>query len=330
MGGAMSTARYFAFVFAVVAAASDTAAGETAPGQHYPLKTVRITAGSAGNAVDWSARYLGKHLSEQWGKQVIVENRAGQALISAEIVAKAQPDGYTLCMGEFSTHVAAPSLLRQLAYDPITDFTPITLVMKAPLMLVANPKVPAADLQELVSYAKSRPGDLKYAAQSIRSAGNLSMQMLIRSAGIDMLHVPYKRAADSLNSIVGGETEVSFLAPPVALPYLHTGKLRVLAISSAKRSASAPEIPTVAESGLPGFEVVMWSGIFAPPRMPRPLLEKLNRDMTGILNAPAAKTQMAAQGVEAAPGTPEELGAYVRSEIPRWRQLIKDAGIVPE
>jgi len=298
--------------------------------QSYPTKPVRMLTGGAGNAVDLSARYLGQQLSEKWGKSVVIENRAGLAIVGAEITARAQPDGYTLNMGEFSSHVSAPNLYKQLPYDPVRDFTPVTMVMKAPLLLVANPSLPAANLREFVDYAKKRPGHLKYAAQSVRSAGNLTMKVFLRAAGVEVLHVPYKRAPESLTAVLSGEVDVSFLATPVALPHLNTGKLKIFAISSEKRFSGAPDIPTVAESGVPGFEAAMWSGVFAPARTPQALVEKIYRDMAEILKSPAAQAAMLVQGAETVANTPQEFATFVKTEIVKWAQVIREAGIKPE
>lgn len=298
--------------------------------QNYPVKPVRMLAGSVGNAVDLSARYLGQQLSEKWGKPVVIENRAGLATIGASITAKASPDGYTLNMGEFSTHVSAPSLFNNLPYHPVEDFAPVTMVMKAPFVLVANPFVPAANLRELLDLANKRPGHLKYASQSVRSAGYLTMRVFLRSAGIEMLHVPYKRAADSLTALMGGEVDISLQATPVALPHVNTGKLKIFAVSSAKRFPGSPNIPTLAESGVPGFEVSMWSGVSAPARTPPALIDKLHRDMTHILKLPAAHAAMLVQGAEIAANTPQEFSAFVKTEIVKWAQVIKEAGIKPE
>lgn len=298
--------------------------------QSYPTKPVRMLTGGAGNAVDLSARYLGQQLSEKWGKSVVIENRAGLAIVGAEITARAQPDGYTLNMGEFSSHVSAPNLYKQLPYDPVRDFTPVTMVMKAPLLLVANPSLPTANLREFVDYAKKRPGHLKYAAQSVRSAGNLTMKVFLRAAGVEVLHVPYKRAPESLTAVLSGEVDVSFLATPVALPHLNTGKLKIFAISSEKRFSGAPDIPTVAESGVPGFEAAMWSGVFAPARTPQALVEKIYRDMAEILKSPAAQAAMLVQGAETVANTPQEFATFVKTEIVKWAQVIREAGIKPE
>jgi tripartite-type tricarboxylate transporter receptor subunit TctC len=233
-------------------------------------------------------------------------------------------------MGEFSTHVSAPNLYKNLPYDPVRDFSPITMVMKSPLLLVANPAVPATSLRELVGYAKTRPGALKYASQSVRSSGNLTMKLFLRAAGVNMLHVPYKRAADSLTAVMSHEVDVSFLGAPVSLPLFRSGKVKLFAVSSAKRFADAPEIPTVAESGISGFETGLWSAVFAPARTPPALVARLNREMTEILRSPNTQSAFLAQGAEVAPTTPQELASFVKTEIAKWAHVIKEAGITPE
>lgn len=298
--------------------------------QQYPVKPIRVLAGGAGNAVDLSARYLGQRLSEKWGKSVIVENRGGLAHVGAAITAKALPDGYTLCMGEFSTHVSAPSLFKNLAYDPNTDFAPITMVMRAPLVLVSSPAFPAASLKELVEYAKKRPGELKYAAQSVRSAGYLTMKLFLRAAGAEMLHVPYKRAPESLTAVLSREADISFQAGPVALPLLATGRVRAYAVSSGKRFSGAPDIPTVAEQGVAGFDTFVWSAVFAPARTPPALVARLNREIGEILRSPESQAAFLAQGAEAAPGTSLALADFVKTEGVKWARVIKEAGITAE
>ncbi len=298
--------------------------------QEYPVKPIRVLAGGAGNAVDLSARYLGQRLSEKWGKSVVIENRGGLAHLGAEIVARAAPDGYTWCMGEFATHVSAPSLFKNLAYDPIRDFSPISMVMRSPLILVSSPALPAASLKDLMEYAKKRPGELKYATQSVRSAGNLTMKLFLRSAGVQMLHVPYKRAPESLTAVLSREADISFLAGPVALPLIATGKVRAYAVSSGKRFSGAPEIPTVAEQGIAGFNTVMWSSVFAPALTPPALVARLNREIGEILRSPESQAVFLAQGAEASPGTPQELAAFIKTEGAKWAQIIREAGITPE
>ncbi len=298
--------------------------------QQYPVKPIRVLAGGAGNAVDLSARYLGQRLSEKWGKSVVIENRGGLAHVGAEITPKAAPDGYTWCMGEFATHVSTPSLFKNLAYDPNTDFAPITMVMRAPLVLVSSPALPAASLKELVDYAKKRPSELKYATQSARSAGNLTMKLFLRAAGVEMLHVPYKRAPESLTAVLSRESDVSFLAGPVALPLVATGKVRAYAVSSGKRFSGAPDIPTVAEQGVAGFDMVLWSAVFAPARTPPALIARLNREMGEILRSPESQAAFLAQGAEAAPGTSQELASFIKTEGVKWAQVIKEAGIKAE
>ncbi len=298
--------------------------------QEYPVKPIRVLAGGAGNAVDLSARYLGQRLSEKWGKSVVIENRGGLAHLGAEITARAAPDGYTWCMGEFSTHVSAPSLFKNLAYDPIRDFAPISMVMRSPLMLVSSPALPTATLKDLVEYAKKRPGELKYATQSVRSAGNLTMKLFLRSAGVQMLHVPYKRAAEALTAVLSRESDISFQAGPVAMPLIATSRVRAYAVSSGKRFSAAPDIPTVAEQGIAGFDTAVWSSVLAPARTPPALVARLNREIGEILRSPESKAAFLAQGAETSPGTPQELAAFIKTEGAKWTQVIREAGITPE
>ena len=298
--------------------------------QEYPVKPIRLLTGGAGNSVDLSARYLGQRLSEKWGKSVVIENRGGLSHLAAEITARAAPDGYTWCMGEFATHVSAPSLFKNLAYDPNRDFSPISMVMRAPLVLVSSPALPPVSLKELVEYAKKRPGELKYATQSVRSAGNLTMKLFLRAAGVQMLHVPYKRAPESLTAVLSREADISFLAGPVALPLIATGKVRAYAVSWGKRFPAAPDIPTVAEQGITGFDTGTWSSVLAPARTPPALVARLNREIGEILRSPESQAAFLAQGAEASPGTPQELAAFIKAEGAKWAQIIREAGIKPE
>ncbi len=301
-----------------------------ASSQEYPIKPIRVLAGGAGNAVDLSARYLGQRLSEKWGKSVVIENRGGLAHVGAEIAARAAPDGYTWCMGEFATHVSPPSLFKNLAYDPIRDFAPISMVMRSPLILVSSPALPVTSLKDLVDYAKKRPGELKYAAQSVRSAGNLTMKSFMRASGVQMLHVPYKRAPESLTAVLSREADVSFLAGPVALPLIVTGKVRAYAVSFGKRFPGAPDVPTVAEQGIAGFDAAVWSSVLVPARTPPALVARLNREIGEILRSPEAQAAFLAQGAEASPGSSQELAAFIKTEGAKWAQIIREAGITPE
>ncbi len=302
---------------------------QSAPAQNYPTKVVRLLASSVGSGSDVASRSLGPRLSERWGQPVVIENRP-QPVIHADIVAKAPPDGHTLLMGQFSSHASPPSLYKKLSYDPVKDFAAITLVSKAPLLLVAHPSVQASNVQEFNAYAKQRTGMIRYAAQSGSSNGRLTMELFNRRAGLDMLYVPYKGPAFSLTALLAREAEASFLSASAALPQVNAGKLKVYAITSEKRFAGAPGIPTMIESGMPEFESTVWFAVFAPARTPPVLVSKLNREIVEILRTPLFQAATLAQGAEVAPSTPEELAAFVKSEILKWGQIIKAIGIQPE
>ena len=297
--------------------------------QDYPAKPVRMLTGSVGSGSDLMARNLGPRLSERWRQPVVIENRP-QPVIHAEMVARAMPDGYTLLMGQFSSHASPPSLYKNLAYDPVKDFAAITLVSKAPLLLVAHPSVPASNVQEFVAYAKQRPGEILYAAQSGGSNGRLTMELFCRRSGLDMRYVAYRSPAISLSAVLGHEAELSFLTVMAALPQVKAGKLKGFAVTSKERFAGSPDIPTMIESGLPGFESTVWYGVFAPARTPAILVNKLNGDMVEILRRPSFQATLLAQGAEVSPTTSEELMAFVKSEISKWGQVIRDIGIQPQ
>jgi tripartite-type tricarboxylate transporter receptor subunit TctC len=260
---------------------------------------------------------------------VVIENRP-QPVIHAEIVAKAPPDGHTLLMGQFSSHASPPSLYKKLAYDPIKDFSAITLVSKAPLLLVAHPSIPASNVHEFIAFSRKRPGEVRFAAQSGSSNGRLTMEYFAQKAGLKMLYVPYKGPALSLNALLAQEAQVSFLTVAATWPQVKAGKLKAYAISSERRFSAIPEIPTVSESGVPGFESSVWFAVFAPAGMQSGLNKKINLDVVGVLRTPAFQSAMLAQGAEVSPSTPEQLTAFVKSEITKWGEIIRAIGIKPE
>ena len=313
------------------ASGSSNPGADLSNGQAYPAKPVRVVAGSPGTMSDIVSRLLGSRLSERWGQTVIVDNRGGgNATIAANVVAKALPDGYSLLMGQIASHAAAPHLLRKLPYDPVRDFKAITLVAKAPFVLIAHPSVPAEGLPQLVDYARKHPGQLSYAAAGSGTASNLTMVMFRMRAGLDMLYVPYKGNAAALTAILAREAQLSFSPVPVALPHIATGRLKVYAISSLKRYSGAPDIPTVGEGGMPGFESTTWFGMMAPASTSAALLVRLNRDVGEILQTPSFMTALLAQGAESSPGSPEEFAAFIKSETAKWGQVITAAGIKAE
>lgn len=314
--------------FVIVMAVGPTVAAAPMTAQDYPTKPVRLVTGSVGTGSDVISRVLAHRLTERWGKQVVVDNRSG--IISAESVARALPDGYTLLMGQFSTHATAVSIYKKLTYDPVKGFAPLTLAATGPLILVAHPSLPASNLRDFMEYAKQRPGVVNYAATSGSSNSRLTMLLFSGAAGIEMLYIPYKSMSATLNAILGHEAQVSFPTVLASLPHIHAGRLKAYAVTSRNRFAAAPAIPTLAEAGLSGVESNSWWGMFAPAKMSPSLVARLNRDMVEILRAPETHKLMLVQGMESAPGTPEDFATFIKSEIVKWGSVIKAAGIKAE
>jgi tripartite-type tricarboxylate transporter receptor subunit TctC len=261
----------------------------------------------------------------------VVENRGGaNAIIGAEVVAKAPPDGYSLLMGQIASHAAAPHFYKNLSYDPIKDFNAVTLVAKAPFLLLAHPSLPAETLGEFIEYAKKQPGQLRYSAAASGTGSSLTMAMFRIQAGLDLLYVPYKGNAAALTALLSREAHVSFSPVPVAMPHVSTRRLKGYAISSQKRFTGAPEIPTMDEQGVSGFESTTWFGLLTPARTPNALLTRLNHDVVQILKAPSLTSVLVAAGAEAAPGSPEEFSAFIKSETLKWGKVIKATGITAE
>jgi tripartite-type tricarboxylate transporter receptor subunit TctC len=295
----------------------------------YPDKPVRlIVAFEPGGSTDIIARLVGVRLGERLGQQVIIDNRGGAGgTIGTEIAARATPDGYTLTMGTTSTHVIAVPTYSKLKYDPIKDFEPITLVASTPYLLVVNPGVKANTLKELVALAKSQPGKLNYASAGTGTTTQLAMEMLKQAAGVDIVHVPYKGNGPAGTATIGGQVQVLFGSMPAVLPHAKGGRLRPLAVGTAKRSPSLPDTPTVAESGYPGFEVSLWLGFFAPKGTPPAVLKQLNAELVKVAQSPEMKQQFENNGAEPATTTPAELSKLIKVEIDKYSKVIKAAGI---
>ncbi len=312
-------------LFSVIAAFSANAqAADSA--KDFPSKPIRIMGQGVGSTADYLSRYLGQKLTEQWGQTVVVDNRAGAGgTISTDVVAKATPDGYTLVMGHAGTHVSSVSLYKNLPYDPLRDFAPISLVAKLVTVLVVHPSVPANNVQELIAYAKQK--DLNYASAGNGTISHLTGELFNQVAGLKLQHVPYKSAGAALTGLIGGETPVSFLSPITAHTQLKAGKVKAFAVSSKTRFPAVPDIPSAAEAGIPGMEAVLWFGLFAPAQTPKPIVAKLNKSVVEILNRPDVKEAILVRGGEVAPSTPDELAAWVRSELKKWTPIIKASGI---
>lgn len=301
------------------------AAGAFAQG--YPAKPVKIVVPyPPGGPTDIVARLVGQKLAEQTGQQFVVENRAGAGgNIGAEAVARAPADGYTLLVAT-TAHAINPSLFKQLGYDLQKDFAPVSQLTAGPLVIVANPALPAKNVQELIALAKAKPGGLNYASSGNGQSTHLSAELFASMAGIKLNHVPYKGSAPALTDVIGGQADLMFDTMLSAMPQVKTGKLKALAVTSAARSSAAPDLPTVAESGLPGYEAIAWNGLLAPAGTPKDVVAKLNAELKRALEAPEVRDRFAAQGFGAAWGTPEQYASFIRSELAKWAKVVKASG----
>jgi tripartite-type tricarboxylate transporter receptor subunit TctC len=308
------------------------ACGTAAAADAYPAKTVRIVvAFAAGGSTDLLARNVAQRLNELWKTSVIVDNRAGGGgIVGSDFVAKSAPDGYTLLLGTNTTNAVAASLYAKLPFDPQRDFAPITEIATIPQMLSVHPSIPAKSLKELVQLAKARPNELNYGTAGTGSTSHMAMELLQSVAKIKMVHVPYKGTGPALIELLGGHLSLMFDVVMTSLPHVQTGKLRTLAVSSLKRSSVAPQVPTVAESGYPGFEAIVWFGLFAPAGAPPDVIRKVGEDTARVLGAPAMREMLAGQGADIVASSPADFTARVQSEIVKWRNVIRDAGIKPE
>src|SRR5580765_37195 len=300
-----------------------------APAQTYPEKPVRlIVPFSAGSAVDTLARIPGQKLAELWGQQVVVDNRVGaNGTIGTEAAAKAPADGYTLVLANDAGLATSPALYPKLPYDPRRDFAPIALAASIPVVLVVNSAFPAASVKELVSQARANPGRIHYASGGNGSAQHLPMEMFKLAAGIDLVHVPYKGLGPAFNDVVAGQIPVMFAGMSNVFPHLKSGRIRALAIGSAKRSDAMPELPTMQEAGVGGFDYAAWAGFLAPAGTPVSLIDKLNNDLRKVLGLPEVREKLVALGFEVSPGTPQEFGAKIEREMAKVAKVVKQAGI---
>jgi tripartite-type tricarboxylate transporter receptor subunit TctC len=304
----------------------------TALAQAYPNRPLRIVVPFAAGAgvLDIMARLVGQHLGASLGQQVVIDNRPGAGgIVGAEVVAKAEPDGYTLLMGNTAL-VVSPYLYAKLPFEPLADFVPVTLVNTAPLLLVVHPSVPVQSVKELIAYAKARPGQLNYGSGGVGSTPYLATELLKAMAGIDVVHVPYKGGAPALADLVAGQLTFMIENVPGTMPLVKSGKLRALAITSAQRSPLAPDLPTMAEAGVPGYEMVGWNGIFVAKGTPAEIVARLNSDLVKVLRLPDLKQQMATLGAEPGGDSTAAFGAFVKAESARWGGIIKERGIRPE
>jgi tripartite-type tricarboxylate transporter receptor subunit TctC len=320
----------FAAAFAALLCAASP--GAVLAQDKYPNKPIRlIVAFPPAGSTDIIARLVGQKLGERLGQQVIIDNRGGAGgTIGTEIAAKANADGYTLTMGTTSTHVIAAAVYSKLKYDPINDFVPLTLVASTPYLLVVHPGVKANSLKEFVALVKSQPGKMNYASAGTGSTTQLAMEMLKVAAGIDIVHVPYNGNGPAGTATLGGQVQALFGSMPAVLPHAQAGKLRPLAVGTAKRSPALPNVPTVAESGYPGFEVSLWLGFFAPKGTPSAIASRLQGELTKIAQSPEMKEQFNRNGADPVTTTPAELNKLIKVETDKYTKVIKAAGIQPQ
>jgi tripartite-type tricarboxylate transporter receptor subunit TctC len=298
----------------------------------YPSKPVKVFVGfSAGGAVDNVARLLSQGMAKGLNASFIVENRPGATgVIAAELAAKSPADGYNLLVATQSTMVVAPSIYPKMTVDPVADFTPVSLIASVPMVLVVHPSVPVHNVQELIAYAKRENGKLPYASSGQGGPQHVAAELFASMAKVSMVHVPYKGEANAIADLLGNQVPVMFSNLPPLLPHIRSGKLRALAVSSLQRSSVAPEIPTVAESGLPGFDAITWFGLFAPARTPQPIVDLLNAEVRKSLATAEVRDKLTQQGLTIVGGSSAELRNYMRQEVPKWAKLVRDANIKPE
>ena len=294
----------------------------------FPEKPVHFIVGfTPGGPSDIIARALGQKLSERWPQQVVIENRPGAGgNIAAEAAARSVPDGYTWLLGNNSILATNQSLYRTLAFDPQRDFAPVALVAVQPNILVVNPAVPATTVKELIALARSRPGQLNYASSGAGAAAHLAAALFCAMAGIEMVHVPYKGAQPALTDVIAGQAQLMFATSASAIPYIKAGRLRALAVTTSQRSSGVPDLPTVSEAGLPGFEAITWHGVVVPRATPAPRVARLNADILQALRSRDLRERLESLGAELAPGSPQDFADYIAREIPKWAKVVQDSG----
>jgi tripartite-type tricarboxylate transporter receptor subunit TctC len=297
------------------------------PQQAYPTRPIRLVLPyAAGGGTDIGARLFTPKLAEAFGQQVVVDNRPGAGgVLGTELVAKALPDGYTLIMVGVS-HSMLPSLHKKLPYDTVKDFAPVSMLITYPFLLVIHPSVPVKSVKELVALAKAKPGQINYASGGNGSPGHLAAELFKSVAGVNVVHVPYKASAPAVIGILAGEVSLGFYSLSSTSPYVKAGRLRALATTGEKRSLSVPDLPTVAEAGVPGYEASTWAGVLAPAGTSKPIIRKLHGEFMRILQLPEIKERLVALEFEPVGNTPEEFGTYIQKELVKWTKVVKESG----
>jgi len=300
----------------------------TAQADVYPSRPVRwIVPFAPSGPTDLMSRAVAEKISQRFGQPFVVDNRPGAGgNIGAEVVAKSAPDGYTLMIGHVGTHAINATLYPKIGFDPVRDFTPITLIATLPLALVVHTSVPAKSVKELIAYAKANPGQLNFASAGNGGPTHLTGELLKTSAGIDIVHVPYKGNAAALTDLIAGRVQMMFSNMLTSMPHVRAGKLRAIGISSEKRTPQAPELPTVAESGVPGFAAVPWYGVLGPAHLPKAMVSRLNTEIARAIALPDMQERFVAQGIDLQSSTPEQFAALIRTELVKWRKVVRNAG----
>jgi tripartite-type tricarboxylate transporter receptor subunit TctC len=316
--------------FTLIIALLASIAGANA--QTYPSKPTRIVVGfTAGGPSDIVARIVAQQLTERMGQSFIVENRVGATgTIGAEIVAKAPPDGYALYLASQTTHAVAPYMYAKIGYDPLKDFATVVRVVHNPLLMVVNPSFPVTSIKELIALAKARPGQINFATGGIGSSPHMSMELFKSMTKIEMVPIHYKGDGAAIIDVVGGQVPMLTSSMSALMPYVKSGKMRGIAVTSMKRSTVAPEFPTIAESGLPGFEVITWFGILAPAATPKEIVNRLNSEIVAAVQLPNVREQLTKMGFEIVANTPEQYAAFLREENVKWGKVVKDLGLKAE
>jgi tripartite-type tricarboxylate transporter receptor subunit TctC len=317
---------------ALTLAAALAAAG-ACEAQQYPAKTVRILVGFApGGSTDMTARIYAQELNKLWGTQVVVDNRPGASgVIAAELAAKAAPDGYTWLVSPQTSTVVAPLILKKVPYDPARDFAPVAVIGSTPQLLVLHPSLPPKNFKEFASFVKANAKNLSYASGGVGSTPHMAGELFNMSLKVRVTHVPYKGENPGVVDLLGGQVPYMFSNLPVVLPHVQAGRLRAVAITSPQRSALAPEYPTVAESGIPGFDTATWSGLYLPGQTPRDLIKRIHGDVAKVAHAPDFRKKMLQQGIDQSDAdTPEKHAAFLKTELARWSKVVAEAGIKPE
>lgn len=304
----------------------------TSSGQGYPVKTIRIViAYPVGGGAEYTARPIAQRLMERWGQPVIIDSRSGgSGMIGTDNVAKSPPDGYTLLLSASSEVSLNVVLFKKMPYDPVRDLQPVTLVGTTPPLLLAHPSLPVKSVKELVALARARPGTLNYASIGSGSPQHFAGELMKTTFRIDMVHVPYKGAAPALIDMIGGHVPIGLVAPTVSLPHVKAGRLRALAVTSAQRSGSMPEIPTVAEAGAPGFDIVQWYAVWLPAKTPKDIVDKLHGEIVRIIQSPDYRQRQLEVATDIIGTSAEALGSFQKTEIEKFRKIAAGAGITPE